>query len=116
MLIELQEMQKLAANNNAITIINAINDELERQLNLHKYLYDLLWNDTTATPQEICDTLMAKGLKPTVLFAISAKNKTNLEEICSLCGKNLTELLDSSYLTPKLPFDINQDGSVTIKG
>lgn len=73
MLIETQSQQQIASENIATTIISTINEELESRLNLHKYLYDLLWNDNVATPQEICDKLFDKGLKPIVLFEIYKK-------------------------------------------
>lgn len=114
MLIDALTTQQVASENIANTIISTINEELERRISLHIYLYSLLWNDATATPQAICDKLMSKGFKPAVLFQLSAMNKANLESMCSLCGKQLSDFISVEYLTPKLPFTINADGSITI--
>ncbi len=114
MLIESRVQQQLAVDNITTAIITSINEELERRINLHKYLYDLMWNDAAVTPQDICDGLMAKGFKPATLFAISANNKSSLDAICAACNKSLSDFISSEYLKPKLPFIVNPDGSITI--
>lgn len=113
MLIETQSQQQIASENIATTIISTINEELERRLNLHKYLYNLLWNDNTATAQEICDKLFDKGLKPIVLFEISTKNIQNIQEICGLFNKNITDFIAIEEITPKQQYIINENGSLT---
>src|SRR5574343_112776 len=103
MLIETQSQQQIASENIATTIISTINEELERRLNLHKYLYNLLWNDNTATAQEICDKL----------FEMSSKNIQNIQDICSLFNKNITDFIVVSDISPKQQYIINENGSLT---
>ena len=113
MLIENKTEKQIAVENISNTIIASINEELESRLNLHKYLYDLLWNDNVATPQEICDKLFDKGLKPIVLFEISTKNIQNIQEICGLFNKNITDFIAIEEITPKQQYIINENGSLT---
>ena len=115
MLIETQTQQQIASENIANTLISNINEELKRRLDLHIYLHDLLWNDPTATPQEVCDKLLQKGFKPALLFQMSAKNLQNLSEICTLFDKTLSDFVDIQAIAPKLPYIINNDGSITIE-
>ena len=69
------------ATENANQIINTLNFELTHRIAQHKRLYDLVWNDDEATPQQVCDALMARDVKPALLFALSATSKQNLLKI-----------------------------------
>ncbi len=88
-----------------------INGELTRRVEAHKRLWQVLWHNPSATPDEICAGL---GTRAAALFRASALNLKQLGEIAALAGKTLADLGLADYATPPRQPTLHDDGTVTL--
>ena len=91
--------------------MQTLNDQLRQRIAVHKQVYDVLWNDTRATPAEI---LAALGTNAKTIFTVSQANKAHLTAIASLMGKTIDDLVPVKYQNPPVAITIHDDGTVTI--
>lgn len=103
--------EKTAAEKIADSLIETMNAEVKHRVEIHKQIFDVVWHDERATPQQI---LAALGTKAKLLFQVSAANKAHLQTLATTVGKTLNDFLPAEYQTPPLPFTIHNDGTVTI--
>lgn len=101
----------------AASLVELVNDQVPKRVSSLIVAWETLWENPRATPQEIFDALHARqpGSGALVLLAGSLCVQ-DLENIANAIGATFEELVgESKYYTTKIPFTLNQDGSITLQ-
>jgi hypothetical protein len=113
MLIPLEQIvEKPKSQIVAETLIEGVNSGFDDRILRFKNLWETLWENGRATPEEILEKL---GTKAILIFQTANLALQDLTAMCQISGSDLSEVLgNSKYLTVAKPITVNQDGSVII--
>lgn len=96
----------------AQTIVDAVNAQVPIRVAALKNVWETLWENPRATPQEIFNELGPNGA---LVLLAGSLCVADLENIADAIGKTFAELVgDEKYYTTKHPVNVNQDGTVTV--
>lgn len=96
----------------ANTIIQSVNAQVPTRVAALKNIWETLWENHRATPQEIFDELGGNGALVLLAGQLAVTDLTN---IAQAIGKTPEELIgDAKYLTVKHPVTIAENGVVTV--
>lgn len=105
--------EKTQAQRIAEAIIAESNRHFPQRLDTFKNLWEMLWENDTATPSEI---LAVWGTNARLMFQAAAAERTWITTIAAATGTTPEALLGSDkYLTPAQPVTIHPDGTVILQ-
>lgn len=101
------------AENVAQALIEGVNGEHFHDIGIHKNLWETLWENTRATPQEVFDVLGPRGA---LVLQAGSIQVAHLTASAQTLGKTAAEILGhEKYLTTAKPVTVNPDGSITVE-
>lgn len=110
------DVVKTAARQEAELLSRAINDRQRDDVVIHKILWERLWENAKATPQEIFNELHA--INPDAPNKVLLAGRAMVQHITASAelaeSTAVLELGDAKYLTTKYTVDFAPDGKVTV--
>ena len=105
--------EKTQAERIAEAIIAESNRHFPQRLDTFKNLWEMLWENDTATPADI---LAAWGTNAKLMFQVASAERTWITTLAPALNTTPEALLGSDkYLTPAQPVTFHPNGTVTLQ-
>lgn len=100
-MINIQKTHEELVKDEVVKIVNYSDNISKGTDNRHKSLWNMIWHNSIATPQEI--------------FDLFGQNAVKLFQLSSALQHLLTEVLNGyEMMSPPYEYTINEDGTVTV--
>lgn len=112
-LIETVKPEPTAAELAAQSVVDAVNNEITRRVNVHKVCWDTIWRNTRegATPAAV---LAALGSKAVLVFSFASENLDHIDRCAKLVGKTRADFIKDADCIPPLAYTAHADGTITL--
>lgn len=97
----------------AQSVIDAVNNEITRRVNVHKVCWTTIWHNERegATPSAV---LAALGTRAALVFAFASENLEHIDRCAQIVGKTRADFISDADCIPPLAYTAHADGTITL--
>lgn len=112
-LIDTPKPMPTSAELAAQSVVDAVNNEITRRVNVHKVCWDTIWKNERegASPAAV---LAALGTKAVLVFSFASENLDHIDRCARLVGKTRADFIADADCIPPLPYTPHADGTITL--